>query len=173
MELNNITIPRELLLTILQNFDRFELIYLCRTNKSWYTLCKNDLLWQNLAASDYGLRVNTHGSWYNTYRTFTQRFNSLVVELLTYYSPHHPRKIQIRPFNYQGEVKKWTKEEAEQLIRSHLINVFKTLSTSNYSSFIQQTSTYIAFFLNNLSQSSEIYKLVFNFIVENFSPSRS
>lgn len=147
-------LPRELLLTILSDFNRNELIQLCQTDQSWNALCKDELLWKNLVVTDFGLHINKSGTWYDTYRTFLRQFNRLVSDLLRYYIPYHPRKIQIVPFGYFGEVKKWSKDEAENLIRSHLLS----------SEPLAKTSRYIAFILNNLAQSAQIGKLISEFI---------
>ena len=68
-------LPRELQLEILKKLDSETLLEVCRVNKAFANLCRDEQLWSRFAQEDFGTstKLVESESWYSNYRIFRAR----------------------------------------------------------------------------------------------------
>lgn len=68
-------LPKELQLEILKQLDRQTILELCKVNKGFAQLCRDDQLWKHFVEEDFGSssKLIANESWYFNYRIISQR----------------------------------------------------------------------------------------------------
>ena len=68
-------LPMEVQLEILKKLDSETLLEVCRVNKEFANLCRDEQLWRHLVEQDFGTSTKLVGneSWYANYRIFSRR----------------------------------------------------------------------------------------------------
>ena len=74
-------LPLNLKLKILNRLDRATLINICELNRSWFSICKDEQLWQQLVILDFGEyrwgrslpKIISSASWYSNYKVYLWR----------------------------------------------------------------------------------------------------
>ena len=60
-------LPAEMIVEILSNVDRKDLINACKTNKLWSQLCKEESIWKKMLNKDYPDATKIGDTWYQSY----------------------------------------------------------------------------------------------------------
>lgn len=73
-------LPIENKMMILSNLDRNDILNMCQLGSEWNSICKDNNLWKNLLANDFGVRSKRNS--FDKYKKFYLLFEENIKKLL-------------------------------------------------------------------------------------------